>query len=94
MRAVLSRAAWLLLAAAALPAGGLRADPPRAQPASQADETARESRDGDAQEEERRGLETPMPSGQGTRVLTRAEKVCRQRHGCTNPAAACRPCDR
>jgi hypothetical protein len=91
---VLSRAPWLLLAAAALPAGALRADSPSVRPAPQAEGNARESGDGRAQEEERRGPETAPPSGQGTRVLTLQEKMCRQRHGCTSPAAPCRPCDR
>jgi hypothetical protein len=88
---MLSRVAWLLLAPALLP-GGLRADTPRDRPAVQADDNARES---DAQEEARRQLESPPPpSGQGTRVLTLAEKKCRERQGCTNPVAPCRPCDR
>lgn len=94
MRAVLSRAAWLLLAAALLPAGDLRADPPREPAASQADGKEREKGDGDAQEKERRSVETQSPSGQWTRVLTLGEKNCRLRQGCTNPAAPCRPCDR
>ncbi len=94
MRAMLNRGAWLLLAAAALPAGDLRADPPREPPASKADEKGRESGDGDEREEARRPVEAAPPSGQGTRVLTLAEKICRQRHGCANPAAPCRPCDR
>jgi hypothetical protein len=93
MRAVLSRAfAGLLLLGALLPAGGLRADPPREGPASEADGNARESDSGDGQEEGRRRAEAAPPSG--TRVLTRAEKKCRQNQGCTNPAAPCRPCDR
>ena len=94
MRAVLSRPAWLLLAAVLLP-GSLLAIAPRDRPASEAAGTARGS-GAPAQEQERREVETPPPSpaGQGTRVLTLAEKTCRQRQGCANPAAPCRPCDR
>jgi hypothetical protein len=97
VRAVLSPVGWLLLAAAVPPAGGARADPPREQPAVQADENARETGDENARDEGRRRLETPPSAGQGTRVLTveeKEEKACRQRNGCTNAAAPCRPCDR
>jgi hypothetical protein len=91
VRAVLSRPAWLLLAAAVVVPGSLLAIAPRDRPASEAAGNARGS-GAEAQSQERR--EAEPPPGQGTRVLTLAEKICRQRQGCTDPAAPCRPCDR